>query len=800
MSGALEEILAKPMGVDVLTPLQKWQELQQSQAQTGLVQQQGQGAAIQNQLARLNLGLRTSMVAPFLPGGAAGPGAAPGQGGAQQPTSYLPAAPTDAGGVPGPQGGAPAAGGEAPASGGAPTAATHSSGMPPPGQPIGSRVGPYDAVQTMYGVPLPAGQAMAVLSAADPSAALKGAMETRRQRLQELLNQPNWDQGVTQAFQEGWMDPQHYQQMVGHENVWRQASLNGLASPDAYMNALEKYAGMGMTLDPRTGQPTVSGPAIAAKGASAAAESGGHAAGELPYAGPLATAKAGGEASGKLPYVGPTAAAEAGARGQFETVQVTVPDPDNPGQFRTDTVLKSALPGFLSGNPGSRQSSASDLANPNVTLGPAAYSARVTQRENGGGSNPGATNPLSTAAGNGQFTEGTWLATVAAAKPPWAAGMTDAQILAARGEPQKAAQMSYALAQQNAPKLQAAGLPVNSLTLGLAHQFGADGVTKVMGSPPDTPLSKIVSPEVMAANPQFARMTAGQASAQAFQTYGVNNVDLSQPIAAAAPPTQIAPGSAPGVPKLSPQGTAALGVTTDAIKTDAGAAESAISSAQSAQKAQAQLLNVRDLVPQINTGSLADAGQRVQNYLATFAPEAAQRFASAITAGKIDPSKAGATQEFVKLTLQQAGMAERDTLGSRGGLGAIQLYQKAFPNLEMQPTAIKDMTNLLLIAHQRDIDYGTGANGFFLNNSDAFRGGGQYNRLGNYDQQFVQSNPPQVYVGAAAALNGKPFDQWAHAMTPAQQQEAIRTVWRADPTAVLTGPGGKQYRNPALAQ
>lgn len=785
MSGALEGIIAAPMGIDYLTPLQKWQQLQQEQAQTGLVQQQAQGSGIQNQLARLNLGLRSAAASPLLAAAQGGaPGAPPGPGGGAAPTSYLPGAPagtapvTPVSSAPlgGPQqGGADAGGAGAPA-GAAPTAATHSTGMPPPGQAIGQQVSP-NGVQSMYGVPMPIGQALMALSSTDPAAAVKTVMEERRLRLQELLSQPDWQQGVTQAYQEGWMDPQHYQTMVNDPQN-RRAYLSGLVSPDAYMAALEKYSGQGLAPDPNTGQPTVSGPAVAAKGA-------------------MAAAGAAGEAGGKLPYVGPTAAAQAAGAGQYETTQVTVPDPDNPGQFRTDTVLKSALPGFLGANQGARPTSASDLADPNITLGPAAYAARVRQRENPGGA-PGATNPTSSATGNGQFTDGTWAATVAAAKPAWAQGMSDAQILAARADPQKAAQMSYALAQQNAPKLAAAGVPVNSLTLGLAHQFGPEGVTKVLGSPPDTPLAKVVSAQALAANPQFAHMTTGQASAQAFQTYGLNNVDLNQPAAAAAPPTQIAPGSAPGVPKLGPQGTAALGVTTDIVKKDGDAADAAVVAATAGQKAQAQLLNIRNLVPQINAGSLATAAQGVQNYLATFAPEAAQRFAAAITAGKIDPTKASATQEFVKQTLQQAGASAGDVAGSRTGFNTISLYQKAFPNLEMQPDAIKDMTNLLMIAHQRDIDYGTGANGYFLNNADAFQGGGKYNRLANYDQQFLQSNPPQVYVGAAAALNGKPFAEWAHALTPAQQQEAIRTVWRADPSATLIGPSGQQYRNPAL--
>lgn len=275
----------------------------------------------------------------------------------------------------------------------------------------------------------------------------------------------------------------------------------------------------------------------------------------------------------------------------------------------------------------------------------------------------------------------------------------------------------------------------------------------------------------------------------------------AQPPPTAPASAGVVPGIDTHMPALTPQGNAGLDVTKAAITSDKSDVDASINKAQGAQAAQAQLLQVRNLVPSINTGSLADARQSVQNYLATFSPKAANDFVSAITSGAVDPSKASATQDFVKLTLQQAGAAEKDTLGSRGGLGAIQLYQKAFPNIQMQPDAIKDMTNLLLVAHQRDIDYAQGANGYFQQQRDGFEGGsGKYNSVQKFDQQFMQSNTPQVYVGAAAALNDVPYSQWSKGMTPEQQKAALGVMWRADPSATPLGIDGKtRYRNPALA-
>ncbi len=610
------------------------------------------------------------------------------------------------------------------------------------------------AVEKFNMLPMPAPMAAMAYGADDQAKAIATAYENRRQTLYSLFDVPpaQYPQAVTQAFNAGYLTPQAYQNALAHPES-QQLALQNLATPEAHMNYVATLSGQGLEPNQQTGQTEPS--------AAAAAAAGG------------------------------LSGAKAQAAGQFDTTTIKVPDPAHPGQMIDQQVLKSGLPAAF-GGAGAPASTAADMANPDLTISPAAYVARNTQTENPGG-NPAARNPGEgqTASGNGQFTDQTWQDTVAKANPSWAQGLNAQQILALKNDPAKMGQMQYALAQQNAPALAAAGQPVNTLTLGLAHQFGADGAAAILKSSPNTPISSVVGPNVMSVNPQLAGKTVGQVMGQAYATYGQNKIDLTANPETIGAPSSTLPGAIPGAVSMTPLGQAQLGVTTDAIKSDAGTAAGAITAAQDSQKAQTQLLQMRSLVPQINTGSYADARNEMGNYLATFAPDVAKNFVDTLTAGKIDPSKAGATQEFVKLALQQAGTAERQTLGARGGLGAIQLYQKSFPNIAMQPSAMTDMSNLLLIAHQRDIDYGTGANQYYLDQRNSFQTNGKYQPIQQFDQQFTNSNPPQVYVGAAAALNGHPAAEWTKGLTTPQIAQAIGIVRRADPTATgIQGPRG----------
>ncbi len=141
--------------------------------------------------------------------------------------------------------------------------------------------------------------------------------------------------------------------------------------------------------------------------------------------------------------------------------------------------------------------------------------------------NPGATNPNSSATGNGQFIKATWLQTARQAFPGLK-GMDDDQLLEMRKLPGFSQDMTAALAQQNAQTLQHSGHPVSTATLAMAHQLGTSDTEKVLDAKPDVALEAILSPEVMKANPQFKGMTAGQYGAQMAKKFGVASVGGGQ--------------------------------------------------------------------------------------------------------------------------------------------------------------------------------------------------------------------------------------------------------------------------------
>jgi len=133
------------------------------------------------------------------------------------------------------------------------------------------------------------------------------------------------------------------------------------------------------------------------------------------------------------------------------------------------------------------------------------YSAFRHALESGGRAD--ARNPESSAFGVDQFTEGTWRRIVAKSQPAWAEGMTDAQLLAARGNPTRSAEMVAALDAENAAGLEAAGLPVDTHTLYAAHHFGINSGKRFARSDDATPIERIITREQLAANQYLAGMT-----------------------------------------------------------------------------------------------------------------------------------------------------------------------------------------------------------------------------------------------------------------------------------------------------
>ena len=141
--------------------------------------------------------------------------------------------------------------------------------------------------------------------------------------------------------------------------------------------------------------------------------------------------------------------------------------------------------------------------------------------------------PRSSALGPNQFLESTFME-FANANPNIFQGMSREQILAERTNPEISRLATQWNASRNAEVLQNAGIPVSDASLGLAHVFGGGGAVRIAQAAPETPIERILSPDVLRANPNFAGRTAGDIVGSFVQSYGGQQAP-TQPGAMAAP-------------------------------------------------------------------------------------------------------------------------------------------------------------------------------------------------------------------------------------------------------------------------
>lgn len=161
----------------------------------------------------------------------------------------------------------------------------------------------------------------------------------------------------------------------------------------------------------------------------------------------------------------------------------------------------------------------------------ASYADKLMGSENATG-NPAAQNPRSSAAGNGQFLDGTWLNMIKANRPDLAEGKTKEQILAMRSDPALSAEMTVDYARNNAPILHAAGIASTPATLAMAHKLGPADAIKVLNTVASpggyaVPLPSILSSAVIKANPQLAGQTAGRYAQSLMHTFGDDPIEVS---------------------------------------------------------------------------------------------------------------------------------------------------------------------------------------------------------------------------------------------------------------------------------
>ena len=131
---------------------------------------------------------------------------------------------------------------------------------------------------------------------------------------------------------------------------------------------------------------------------------------------------------------------------------------------------------------------------------------RLMQSESGGRDT--VANPRSTAVGPFQFVVATFLLVAERHFSAETAALTLPQILALRTNRPFARRAAEAFTRDNAAQLAAAGVQPTWPHLRLAFFAGAEGAIRVVKSKPETPVSAVLGPSAVVANPFLARMTA----------------------------------------------------------------------------------------------------------------------------------------------------------------------------------------------------------------------------------------------------------------------------------------------------
>jgi hypothetical protein len=315
------------------------------------------------------------------------------------------------------------------------------------------------------------------------------------------------------------------------------------------------------------------------------------------------------------------------------------------------------------------------------------WAAKMQAIENPTG-NRAAANPASTATGNGQFIDSTWLKTVRESRPELK-DLSDTQLLELRKDPAFSAEMTVQNARSNADYLAKNGQPVNGTTLALAHRFGPSGAETVLNASPDTKMSDILPPAVIKANPALANQTAGQYTQSLSQQMGVDPVDAGQRATART---------------LSPEEKALQ------EKQLPAQFEKAKDSYESAQSLMLQLRQMQDQLGELGTAGFLAPGSGDTRRLA-FAKTMNSLATSYLGIDANDtkklpfnPNKVASGEDIAKGTTR-LGFDLARQLGSREALMVVQQAIGAVPGIENTPRGAKLIFGSLNAAAQRQSDY-----------------------------------------------------------------------------------------------
>ena len=192
------------------------------------------------------------------------------------------------------------------------------------------------------------------------------------------------------------------------------------------------------------------------------------------------------------------------------------------------------------------------IAGGDAEADPEGYGRFVRALESGGRAD--AVNAKSGATGPDQFLAKTWKTYVKKVSPAWAAGKSDAEILAMRTDPEKSAEIRRAFDRDNAAALRRAGEPVTFENLYACHHFGAGGGVEFAQAGMDARMEDMFGAKVIKANPYLKGKTKADVLANWRKRAGMVTAPApkaQEPQEMKKPPLSFGAGGLFGIP---PQG------------------------------------------------------------------------------------------------------------------------------------------------------------------------------------------------------------------------------------------------------
>ena len=266
------------------------------------------------------------------------------------------------------------------------------------------------------------------------------------------------------------------------------------------------------------------------------------------------------------------------------------------------------------------------------------------------------------------------------------------------------------------------------------------------------------------------------------------------------PPPGTTPGPRPITQGLSPKQQAierdpsGYKVATTDYEHDAKEMPAITDTVRAAQQDQIRIAEMQGILQELATGPGRAGIEHAKAWLQANLPSAVNPFSDQTQ----NLSGPAAAEVFQKLAFKGSVAQERQS-SSRGGYAVTKLFQQLNPGMDLLNPANTSLLNTQLVSNQADIDYGTAANQFYLNQKDRFRDTNQYDSQQYFEQQWINQRNPQVYNAAIMALNGntKWWDDPKNGrLSDEEYARALQIMQRAKPSATVQTKNGPYQLQP----